>query len=283
LLKRSTLNELKRGIFFSTKWGNIRPGWHIECAAMAMKYLNETFDIHTGGMDLIFPHHENEIAISEALTNKPLSHYWIHNEVVREKNFSEIPGEKTITLREVLNKGYTGRQIRYWLINMHYRKALDFLWSKLTIAKNTVSRLDRFVHKLRSCQKGPVNIEIDQLIYDLRYKFIQEMNDDLNIAPALAALFEFIHKINRIIDSQGLDPSDRDKIEDVLSRLNSVLMVMDLTEAESSKHIEELIKERTYAREKKDWAKADKVRDELKELGVEVIDTRGGTRWRKMR
>ncbi len=283
LLKRSTLNELKRGIFFSTKWGNLRPGWHIECAAMAVKYLGETFDIHTGSMGLIFPHHENEIAISEALTGKPLSNYWVHNEIVKEKKFPEIPEEKTITLRKVLNKGYTGREIRYWIINMHYRKAIDFSWSKLTIAKNTVSRLDRFIHKLRSCQKGPVNIDIDQLIYDLRHKFIQEMDDDLNIAPALAALFEFIHKINRIMDSQGLNPSDRDKIEGVLSRLNSVLMVMDLEGVESSKQIEELIKERTYARQKKDWAKADKIRDELKELGAEVIDTRDGTRWRKIR
>jgi cysteinyl-tRNA synthetase len=274
LLKRSTLNELKRGIFFSTRWGNVRPSWHIECAAMAVKYLGETFDIHTGSMDLIFPHHENDIAISEALTGKPIANYWIHNELVKEK---------TITLRDTLNKGYAGREIRYWLINMHYRKAIDFSWSKLTIAKNTVSRLDRFVHKLRSCQKGPVNIEIDQLIYDLRHKFIEEMDDDLNISPALAALFEFIHKINRIIDSQGLNPSDRDKIEDVLSRLNSVLMVMDLTGAESSKQIEELIKERTYARQKKDWAKADKIRNELKELGVEVIDTIDATRWRKIR
>lgn len=282
LLKRSTLNELKRGIFFSTKWGNVRPGWHIECAAMAVKYLGETFDIHTGSMDLIFPHHENEIAISEALTGRPFANYWVHNEMVKENKSPEIPVEKAITLREVLNKGYTGREVRYWFINMHYRKAIDFSWSKLTIAKNTVSRLDRFVHKLRSCQKGPVNTGIDQLIYDLRHKFIAEMDDDLNIAPALAALFEFIHKINRIIDSQGLDPSDRDKIQDILFKLNSVLMVMDLTGAESSKQIEELIEKRSYARQKKDWAKADKIRDELKELGVEAIDTRDGTTWRKI-
>lgn len=282
LLKRSTLNELKRGIFFSTKWGNLRPGWHIECAAMAMKYLGETFDIHTGSMDLIFPHHENEIAISEALTGKQLSNYWVHNELVKEKKFPEIPEEKTITLREALNKGYTGREIRYWIINMHYRKAIDFSWSKLTIAKNTVSRLDRFVHKLRSCQKGPVNIEIDQLIYDLRHKFIQEMDDDLNIAPALAALFEFIHKINPIMDSKGIDPSDQNKIETVLSKINSVLMVMDLKEAKPSQQIEELLKERALSRQKKDWKRADKIRDELKGLGVEVIDTKDGTTWRKI-
>jgi cysteinyl-tRNA synthetase len=273
LLKRSTLNELKRGIFFSTKWGNVRPSWHIECAAMATKYLGETFDIHTGSTDMIFPHHENNIAILESLTGKKVVNQWIHNELVIEK---------TISLRDALNKGYTGREIRYWLITMHYRKAIDFSWSKLAIAKNTVSRLDRFVHKLRSCQKGPHNSEIDQLIYDLRHTFTEEMDDDLNIAPALAALFEFMHHINRIMDSKGLDPSDRDKIEAILSKLNSVLMVMDLAEAESSQQIEELMKERADARQKKDWAKADTIRNKLKELGIEIIDTKDGTRWRKI-
>ncbi len=122
-----------------------------------------------------------------------------------------------------------------------------------------------------------------KLIYDLGHKFTEAMDDDLNIAPALAALFEFIHNINHIVDSKGLGPSDRNKIEDILSRLNSVLMVMDLMEQEPSKQIEELIPERAYSRQKKDWVKADKIRNELKELGVEVIDTKAGTRWRKIR
>jgi len=273
LLKRSTLNELKRGVFFSTKWGNVRPSWHIECAAMGTKYLGETFDIQTGSTDMIFPHHENNIAILESLTGKPVVNYWIHNELVKEK---------TITLRDALNKGYTGREIRYWLITMHYRKAIDFSWSKLAIAKNTVSRLDRFIHKLRSCQKSSHNSEIDQLIYDLRHTFTGEMDDDLNISPALAALFEFIHHINRIMDSQGLDPSDRDNIEAILSQLNSVLMVMDLAEGEPSQQIEELMKERADARQKKDWSKADTIRNKLKKLGIEVTDTKDGTRWRKI-
>jgi cysteinyl-tRNA synthetase len=273
LLKRSTLNELKRGIFFSTKWGNVRPSWHIECAAMGTKYLGETFDIHTGSTDMIFPHHENNIAILESLTGKQVVNHWIHNELVIEK---------TITLRDALDKGYTGREIRYWLIAMHYRKAIDFSWSKLAIAKNTVSRFNRFVHKLRSCQKGPSNSEIDQLIYDLRHTFTEAMDDDLNIAPALAALFEFMHHINRIMDSKGLDSSDRDKIEGILFKLNSVLMVMDLAEPEASKQIENLIKERTEARQKKDWAKADTIRNELTKLGIEVTDTKDETRWRKI-
>jgi cysteinyl-tRNA synthetase len=273
LLKRSTLNELKRGIFFTTTWGNVRPSWHIECAAMATKYLGETFDIHTGSTDMIFPHHENDIAILESLFGKQVVTQWIHNELVKEK---------TITLRDALKKGYTGREIRYWLITQHYRKAIDFSWSKLAIAKNTVLRLDRFVHKLRSCQNGSSNSEIDQLIYDLRHTFTGEMDDDLNIAPALAALFEFMHHINRIMDSHGLDASDRDTIIAILSKLNSVLMVMDLAEEEPPQQIEELMKERADARQNKDWAKADTIRNELKKLGIEVTDTKEGTRWRKI-
>jgi len=271
LLKRSTLNELKRGIFFSTKWGNVRPSWHIECAAMATKYCGETFDIHTGSTDMIFPHHENDIAILESLAGKQVVTQWIHNELVKEK---------TITLRDALNKGYTGREIRYWLITQHYRKAIDFSWSKLAIAKNTVSRLDRFVHKLRFCQNGPPNSEINQLIYDVRHTFTGKMDDDLNIAPAIAALFEFMHHINRIMDSHGLDASDRDKILAILSKLNSVLMVMDLEKEEPSQEIQELLKERADARQNKDWAKADTIRNELKKLGIEVIDMKEGTRFR---
>jgi cysteinyl-tRNA synthetase len=141
LLKRSRLHELKRGIFFPTRWGNVRPSWHIECAAVAMKSFGETFDIQTGSMDLIF--------------------------------HPEIPQEKALTLRDVFNRGYTGREVRFWLISMHYRKAMDFSWSKLDVAKKTVSRLDRFVDKLRTCQKGPVIGEIDQLIYDLKQKFVR--------------------------------------------------------------------------------------------------------------
>jgi len=282
LLKRSTLNELKRGIFFSTKWGNVRPSWHIECAAMAMKHLGETIDIHTGSTDLIFPHHENEIALSGALTGKPLANYWLHNELIKGLNASHQPEKAPVTLRDVLNAGYSAREIRYFLLNMHYRKAIDFSWPKLTIAKNTVTRLDRFIYKLRSCHRGPATAEIDQLIYDLRHQFTAAMDDDLTIAPALAALFEFVHRINRIIDTQGLDSSDRNKIEEGLAAINSVLMVMDLTDTETTEQVKGLLKERAKARQKRDWQKADAIRSALLELGIEVIDTKSGTTWRKL-
>lgn len=283
LLKRSTLHELKRGLFFSTKWGNLRPSWHIECAAMAMKYLGETYDIHTGGVDLIFPHHENDMAISEALTGKPLANYWLHNELVREEKSPLTPEERAVTLREVLDRGYRGRDIRYWLLQMHYKRAIYFSWSKLDMARNTVARLDRFIYSLRTCRRGSASSEINQLIYDLTRRFGKAMDEDLNISQALAAFFEFTHKVNRLIDSYGLTPSDREKIEKVLARINSVLMVMDLEEVESNRQIEELLRDRSEAREMRDWGKADAIREKLRELGITVIDTPDGTTWRKIR
>lgn len=282
LLKRSTLHDLKKGLFFSTKWGNVRPSWHVECAAIAMKYLGETHDIHTGGVDLIFPHHENDIAISEALTGKPLANYWLHNELVRGKKPSTTTEGKAVTLREVLDKGYCGRDIRYWLLQMHYKRIIDFSWSKLAMARNTVARMDRFVHTLRTCRRGSASSEIDQLIYDLTRGFGEAMDEDLNISQALAAFFEFTHKVNRLIDSHGLDPSDLEKIERVLARINSVLMVMDLEEVESNRQIEELLRDRSEAREMRDWARGDAIRDKLRKLGITVIDTPEGTTWRKM-
>jgi len=230
---------------------------------------------------MIFPHHENDIAISKAINGKPLANYWLHSEMVKEDRPLEAPLSKRITLRDVLDKGFSGQDVRYWLISTHYSKVIDFSPSKIAIAKNTVSRLNRFVHKLRNCEKGAIVPEIDQIIYDLSHKFNSAMDDDLNAAPALAALFEFVHKINSIIDSNGLDLSDREKIEKILSGINPVLMVMDLSEVEPTQQIEELMKERAAARQKKDWQKADILRKRLEKLGVEVIDTKKGTTWRR--
>lgn len=283
LLKRSTLNELKRGIFHQTRWGNVRPSWHMECPAMAMKYLGDTYDIHTSSVDLVFPHHENDIAISQALTGKPPANYWIHNELVM------IEGKKptgtlenaAFTVRSLLQKGYTGREIRYCLISQPYRKLLSFTFDKLDTAKNTLSHLDKFVRKLHLCRDGAPYPDMDQLVYDLRQTFTDAMDDDLNISRGLAAIFQFTGNINRIMDRHGLAPIDKEKIEEVLRGINSVLGVLELDRAEEEPDVERLIQAREKARLEKDWATADKIRDELKEMGVEVIDTRAGSIWRR--
>ena len=284
LLKRSTLSELKKGVFYKTAWGNTRPSWHLECPTMAMKILGGTYDIHMSGADLIFPHHENAIAISEAVTGKPLANYWLHNELVmiNGKKASRASNNDGLTIRQIRERGYTGRDIRYWLISRHYRKPISFSWSKLDTAKNTVAHLDTFVKKLQICPAGDPHSDMDQLVYDLRHKFMESMDDDFSVAPALAALFEFSREINRIMDWQGLSPGDKQKVEDVLKGIDAVLGVMDLELPKPEEQVQDLIEKREAARRDKDWERADRIRQELRERGIELIDTRDGTVWRKM-
>jgi cysteinyl-tRNA synthetase len=284
LLKRSTLKELKKGIYHQTHWGNIRPSWHLECPAIAMKHLGETFDIHTGGADLIFPHHENAIAISQAVTGKPPNNYWLHNELVMidGKKPSRFSSDGAYTIGQILERGYSGSDIRYWLISRHYRKPIAFSWTELDRAKKTVSNLNKFVKKLYYCQSGPSHPEMDQMVYDVRRRSVEAMDDDFNVSAALAALFKFTHSINTIMDKYGLAPSDRDKVLKALERVDSVLGVMDLEEPGEDQQVDSLIAKREEARKIKDWARADALRQELIRLGIEVIDTKKGPVWRKL-
>lgn len=279
LLKRATLNELKLGIYYQTQWGNVRPSWHMECPAMAMKFLGQTYDIHTSGIDLIFPHHENTIAISQAITGSPPAHYWLHNELVMINGMkpSRVAGSDIITIRDALDRGYTGREIRYWLLSSHYRKPISFSWEKLDMAKNTISNLDKFVRKLHSCKTGPSHPEIDQLAYDVRHASMEFLDDDFNTAPALAALFRFIHRVNIIMDKNGMSSSNNEKVLNTLERIDSVLAVMDLEPPKLDRDAEALIQERESARKNKEWDRADKLRQQLKDMGIEVFDTKEGT------
>jgi cysteinyl-tRNA synthetase len=283
LFKRATLNELKKGIFYQTPWGSVRPSWHLECPAMALKLLGDTHDIHTGGVDLVFPHHENAIAIACALTGKPFANYWIHNELVMiaGKKPSGVGDHSLYTIRSLLEKGYIGREIRYWLISHHYNKPISFSLAKLDTARNTISHLDEFVHGLHSCRSGEPHPNMDQYIYNVQHKFTESMDDDFNTSQALAALFEFIKSINRLMSMNGLARGDRKKVEEALRGIDSVLGVMSLEPPQGDEGTESLIAERELARKKKDWETADRIRSRLKESGIELIDTREGTRWRK--
>ena len=284
LLKRSTLNELKKGIYYQTKWGNIRPSWHLECPAMSMKYLGDNYDIHTSGIDLVFPHHENSIAIGKAVTGKSPANYWLHNELVMidGKKPSQL-NDPDYFLKGIVNRGYSGREIRYWLLCSHYRKPVSFSWKKLDTAKKTLSNLDNFVTRLYNCAESETNAEIDQLIYDLKNSFNKSMDDDLNIAPALAAVFKFINKVNKIMDNTGISRDDRDKIISCLSEIDAVIAVFDLEDKEQDKETIELVKKREEARKAKDWETSDRIRGELREKkGIEITDTADGTIWRKI-
>ncbi len=280
LLKRSTLNELKRGIFFQTPWGNVRPSWHLECSAIARKLAGEVYDIHTSGVDLIFPHHENAIAINKALTDKPPAQFWLHNELVMIEGKGKDQGQEPLTLRDVLAKGYTGRQIRYFLMSRHYRKPLYFSWSKLDSVKNTLDHLDSFVQKIHFSPQAPPAQEVDQFIYDLRHGFSEALDDDMNISAALAALFNFMGQLNKTMDRRGLAPEEKEAVLKALEGINSVLGVMELARLELSEEALALIKRREQARKQKDWNTADSLREKLREMGIQVIDTPTGTIWK---
>jgi cysteinyl-tRNA synthetase len=284
LFKRSTLSELKKGLFFQTRWGNVRPGWHLECSAMALKYLGPTYDMHLSGMDLVFPHHENAIAIGHAVTGKPLANYWVHNELVTVDGSKESQDgvAALLTIDDLKRRGFTGREIRYWLISRHYRKPIFFSWANLNTARNTVAHLDQFVQKLFHCPSGPSSPDLDQLGYDLRHAFTEAMDDDLNMAKVLAALFRFIHRMNTLMDRFGLSGKDRDKVLDTLEIINRVLDVMALRPMETEKEMESLAQEREAARKGLDWDKADRLRKQIREMGFEVTDTKEGPLLKKI-
>ena len=211
LLKRSTLNELKNGLFFKTKWGNVRPGWHLECAAIALKTLGSTHDIHTSGVALVFPHHENAIAISQAATDKPLSNYWLHNEPVMFNGPNAVKSVH-LTLRDLLAEGYTGREIRYWLLSRHYRKPIFFSHTKLSAVRNTIDHLDKFVQKIHFAKPASTDPDLDQTVYGLKQGFAAAMDDDFNMAAGLAALFGFTRIVNKKDGSKRAFPFGPGKI-----------------------------------------------------------------------
>jgi cysteinyl-tRNA synthetase len=285
LLKRSTLSELKKGIFFQTKWGNVRPSWHLECPVMAIKYLGDTHDIHTGGADLVFPHHENAIALGRAITGKPLANYFLHHELVMVDGKKPAGGEENehTTIKNLLKKGYTGREIRYWLISHHYNKPISFSLAKLDNAKKTLSNLDKFVKKVFFCRSGESNAEMDQVVYNLNHEFSEAMDDDLNTSRALAALFESTREVHRIVDQKGLSQEDKQRVKEALAAVNSVLEIMDLSAPQADEEVEALIRKREGARMAEDWETADRIRQELKRMGIEVTDTKDGSLWRRDR
>jgi len=282
LLKRSTLSELKRGIFYKTEWGNLRPGWHIECAAMSLKYLGPTFDIHTSSTNLTFPHHENEIAMAEAFTGKTMARYWLHSALVmvNGKRISHSAGN-FITLRDLLEKGYTDREIRFFLLSTHYRKSLHFSYNGLNAAQSSLRRIDDFIHHLNLLTPGDPHPEAASYVSTMEQEFIEAMDDDLNIAGALAALFDFVKKINQIINTRNLDRDQNAYILAVLKKLDAVLGIMYFKEEELEPEIESLIEKREEARREKDWALADQIREQLSVHGILVIDAPRGPIWRK--
>ncbi|MFH1677961.1 MAG: cysteine--tRNA ligase [Patescibacteria group bacterium] len=296
LLKRSALNDIKRGIFYQTKYGKIRPGWHIECSVMSMKYLGKTFDIHTGGIDLMFPHHENEIAQSEAYSGKKFVNYWMHNEhlLVENQKMSKSLGN-FYTLRDLLDKGHNPRAIRYLLLSVHYRQKLNFTFQGLKATERVLRRLDEFVDKIKAGTETEVELLsvltdrsstsvsavsalklIDNLILNSRKDFEKAMDDDLNISKALAVIFDLIKKVNKMRVLKNTN-----KLYNLILEFDQVLG-LGLGKAKQApvkinSKIQQLIQKREQARQNKDWKTADVIRKQLIEGGHEVRDTKS---WR---
>ena len=274
LFKRSRLSELKRGIFTKTDWGNVRPSWHIQCVAMAMKYLGESYDIHTSGRELVFPHNENVIAIAGALTGKPLARYWVHCDrvLVDGKKIDEQGAELT-TLSDLADMGYSGRQIRYWLLSVHYRKPVVFSKKRLEDTKRSLKRLDACIYSLVHAKSGASPYpELDQLLYDLKHGFVSAMDDDLNISAAMASIFKIVKKVNILTLENRIDPDSALKIVDAFRNIDSVLKIFDFQDEVHDPEIEDLIKQRDNARLEKNWDLADKIRDQLKAMGITIKD-----------
>jgi cysteinyl-tRNA synthetase len=280
LLKRSTLSELKQGIFYVTDWGNVRPGWHIECSAMSTRFLGETLDIHTASQDLMFPHHENEITIAEALTGKPLANYWLHSGILLKngKKMSEESGN-IVTLQEVLDRGYSGRELRFMLLSVHYRKPLSFSFKRLAAARKALKRIDEFTNKLLCLPTGLPHPEIVSYVSALEHDFTESMDDDLNISKAIGALFNFIKKTNHVLRTDRMDLDQKNHALETLQKINSVLGIIRLKPCQLSPEIDALIRQREVSRLQKDWVEADSVREKLAQKGFTVRDAATGPVW----
>jgi cysteinyl-tRNA synthetase len=281
LLKRSTLAELKEGIFYETDWGNVRPGWHIECSAMSTRYLGETMDIHTSSRDLIFPHHENEIAIAEALTGKPLSRYWLHSELllVDGKKMSAEAGN-VVTLKDVVLRGFTPRDVRFMLLSVHYRKPLNFSFRRLINVRTALRRIDEFTCKLLCLPPGKPHPEVAAYVSAMEEQFFEAMDNDLNVSKGMGAVYKFIKQTNPILHVNHLDGDQKKYILESLRKINEILQIFRLKGCPLAPPVNALIQRREKARLEKDWQAADEVRDELIRRGIQIIDTATGPVWK---
>jgi cysteinyl-tRNA synthetase len=271
-------------VYWETELGKGRPGWHIECSAMSSKYLGNHFDIHCGGVDNIFPHHENEIAQSEAANDQKFVNYWMHNEhlIVEGRKMSKSLGN-FFTLRDLLEKGYPGVVVRYLLISTHYRQQLNFTFDGLDAAKKALERLWDFYDNVSQVKGGSDNPEVTELIKTAKSRFTEALDDDLNISPALAAVFDFVRDINRLMAENRLSDNDAKQVLETIDGFDSVLGFMKREEADQDieQEIEDLIQQRIDARKNKDFATADKIRDDLLDRGIILEDTPQGTKWKR--
>jgi cysteinyl-tRNA synthetase len=285
---------------WSTPFGAGRPGWHIECSAMAMAYLGETLDIHAGGIDLVFPHHENEIAQSESITGRPFARFWLHSEHlhIESQKMSKSLGN-FYTLRDLLKAGYQPEVIRYLLAAVPYRKKLNFTFDGLKAAGRSIERLRDFELRLTSTRFRPgVNEQLSERSREAVRQFEAALDDDLNTAEALASVFEYVRAMNTAIDDNEFHEDNRWDAARVLEVFDTVFDVLKPTDpntldkmaaveidtseaAMSDTEIEAFVAERAHAKRARDFARADQIRSTLLEKGVLLEDTKDGVRWKR--
>ncbi|UCD96282.1 MAG: cysteine--tRNA ligase [Candidatus Bathyarchaeota archaeon] len=279
-------------VFWETRLGKGRPGWHIECSAMSMKYLGTTMDIHTGGVDNIFPHHENELAQSEAATGERFVNQWLHNEhlVIKGERMGKSL-KNFYTLKDLMQKNHDPIAVRFLLLSTYYRKQLHFTFEGLEAAENGLQRLRDFMQRLNeTASKTPrQKMEGDwirQRVQETKNDFEKAMDDDLDVSRALAAVFNLVRDVNRVIDSKSLTDADAELVRTLMNEIERILGVLyekELVLEEPSVEVRKLVLKREEARQMKDWKVADTIRKRLLKMGFIVEDTPQGPRLRRKR
>jgi cysteinyl-tRNA synthetase len=290
LWKRAQPGDEKLGAAWDAPFGPGRPGWHIECSAMSKHYLGETFDIHCGGIDLMFPHHENEIAQSEAANGKQLARVWLHSEHLAEstgEKMSKSAGGFT-TLRDLVSAGHNPLAVRFFLIaNAHYRQRLRLTAEALHASAEQVRRLRDFAERVRTPSRDvatgtPDDDALIGRVHQVRTAYRGALDDDLNLPQGIGVVFELIREANAALDEMKVGPGGRAALLGLLEEVDSHLDVMGGEEPGLADEVERLIAEREAARAAKDFARADRIREELRERGIALEDSRDGVRWRRV-
>jgi cysteinyl-tRNA synthetase len=272
--------------FWETPFGPGRPGWHIECSAMAMEYLGETLDIHAGGVDLTFPHHENEIAQSESITGRQFSRFWLHSEhlQIESQKMSKSLGN-FYTLRDLIDQGYLPEAIRYLLASVPYRRKLNFTFEGLRAAAKSIERIRDFEFRLNSAKLAPgQNAVLHERSLDAIRQFEESLDDDLNTAEALASVFEYVRAMNTALDQDEFLAGNLDDARRVLAVFDRIFDVIRPSAVETSlsdADVEALIEERKQAKKSRNFAGADQIRAILLEKGILIEDTKDGVRWKR--
>jgi cysteinyl-tRNA synthetase len=270
--------------FWETEIGSGRPGWHIECSAMSMKYLGETFDIHCGGVDLIFPHHENELAQSECATGKPFVRYWIHPEflIVEGEKMSKSLGN-FFTLRDLLAQGHSPESIRYLLLSVHYRKQLNFTTDGLRQAQASIQRLEDFVIYAREkANDDEPSMEFDAEVKMARERFKEAMDSDINTSAALAAVFDFVRFTYQRDSQNPISAGDARAALNFILEIDGIFNILRAKQELLDEEISRQIEARQAARKRRDFAESDRIRQWLLSKGIQLEDTREGVRWKRI-